>query len=53
MTGLAHALLEIRQDLIADAAGVDEWVDRLAPILATMAAQPELHEVQLHGSRVI
>jgi len=53
MTGLAHALLEIRQDLIADAAGVDEWVDRLAPILATMAAQPELHEVGLHGSRVI
>jgi predicted N-formylglutamate amidohydrolase len=52
MTGLAHALLEIRQDLIGNAAGVNSWVDRLTPILATLAEQPQLHEVELHGSRV-
>ena len=31
--GLAHALIEVRQDLVADAAGVAAWVERLAPIL--------------------
>jgi predicted N-formylglutamate amidohydrolase len=28
--GIPHVLIEVRQDLIADAAGVSEWVDRLA-----------------------
>jgi predicted N-formylglutamate amidohydrolase len=31
--GLPDALLEIRQDLVTDAAGVAEWVDRLAALL--------------------
>ena len=31
--GLADALIEIRQDLISDPAGVTEWVDRLAALL--------------------
>lgn len=31
--GLPHCLLEVRQDLICDAAGVACWVDILAPIL--------------------
>ncbi len=31
--GLAHALIEIRNDLIATPAGIQEWADRLAPIL--------------------
>lgn len=53
MTGLAHALLEIRQDLISNESGVNSWVSRLAPILASLAERPELHEVELHGSRVI
>tara|TARA_R110002020_G_scaffold5887_6_gene24225 strand:- start:4272 stop:5054 length:783 start_codon:yes stop_codon:yes gene_type:complete len=53
MTGLAHALLEIRQDLIGEAPGIEAWVDRLAPLLEAMAAREDLHEVQLHGSRVI
>ncbi|KJS13787.1 MAG: N-formylglutamate amidohydrolase [Hoeflea sp. BRH_c9] len=53
MTGIAHALLEIRQDLIADKTGVESWVSRLAPILAALADRPELHEIELHGSRVI
>ena len=30
---LSHVLIEVRQDLIADANGVTEWADRLAPIL--------------------
>jgi predicted N-formylglutamate amidohydrolase len=44
--GLAHALIEIRQDLIADDTGVAGWVDRLAPILATVNQRPQVHEVQ-------
>lgn len=46
--GLPHALIEIRNDLIADAAGERAWADRLTPILrdalaamrAGMAAGP-------------
>lgn len=30
MLRLPHALIEIRQDLIADKSGVDEWVERVA-----------------------
>lgn len=30
---LRHALIEIRQDLIARQSGVDDWISRLAPIL--------------------
>ncbi len=30
---LPHALVEIRQDLIASKTGVDEWVDRLAQVI--------------------
>lgn len=52
-TGLAHGLLEIRQDLISDAAGVNAWADRLAPILSAITEMPEMHEIQLHGTRVI
>lgn len=31
--GLPHALIEIRQDLIAAKTGVDEWVDRVARVI--------------------
>lgn len=31
--GLPHALIEIRNDLVSDARGVSEWVDRLARLL--------------------
>ncbi|MDZ7602122.1 MAG: N-formylglutamate amidohydrolase [Hoeflea sp.] len=53
MTGLPHALLEIRQDLISEKPGIKSWVDRLAPILASLADNPDLHQVELHGSRVV
>ncbi len=31
--GLPHALIEIRQDLIAAKSGVDEWVERVAKVI--------------------
>ena len=49
--GFAHALIEIRQDLIATPAGVAEWVDRLAPIVDAINRRPDIHEVRLYGSR--
>jgi len=42
--GLAHALLEIRQDLITSKSGQDEWVDRLASHLTTLLSNEELIE---------
>jgi predicted N-formylglutamate amidohydrolase len=48
--GLAHALIEIRQDLIGDEAGVAGWVARLSPILAEANRHPELHVVRHFGS---
>lgn len=50
-SGIPHALLEVRQDLIGDAAGVDEWAARLAPIFAGLDADPLLHERRIFPSR--
>lgn len=36
--GLAHAIIEIRQDLIGDAAGEEQWARRLAHIMETILA---------------
>ena len=36
--GLPGAVLEVRQDQLADAVGVAAWVDRLAPVVSTAAA---------------
>jgi predicted N-formylglutamate amidohydrolase len=44
--GLAHALIEIRQDLIARETGVDEWISRLARVLEPILNDPELHRVK-------
>jgi predicted N-formylglutamate amidohydrolase len=44
--GLAHALIEIRQDLITSEAGIAEWVDRLEEILPTLITDPQLHEAE-------
>jgi len=49
--GLAHAILEVRQDLIADDAGVAAWADRLEPILREAMARPDFAEPRLYGSR--
>jgi predicted N-formylglutamate amidohydrolase len=49
--GLAHALLEVRQDLIADEAGVMSWADRLQPILEDLAKRPDLRTIEYFPSR--
>jgi predicted N-formylglutamate amidohydrolase len=51
VNGYAHALIEIRQDLIADEKGVEEWAARLAPMLEAIHARPEIHEIRRLGSR--
>lgn len=51
VNGFAHALIEIRQDLIADAAGAVAWAGRLAPILDAINAAPDIHEARRYGSR--
>ena len=48
--GLAHALIEIRQDLIADTAGISAWSDRLADILRDLNRDPAIHETRHYGS---
>ncbi len=48
--GLAHALVEIRQDLIADEAGISAWSHRLTAILRDLNRDPELHELRRYGS---
>lgn len=49
--GLAHAIVEVRQDLIAEPTGVTQWVARLAEALVPALADPSLRRVENHGSR--
>jgi predicted N-formylglutamate amidohydrolase len=49
--GIPHALIEVRQDLIADGGGVAEWTDRLAPVFERLNADPALHAYEIHPSR--
>lgn len=49
--GYPHILIEVRQDLIADSAGTDQWAERLAPMLAMIHQRPEMQDVQFFGSR--
>lgn len=48
--GLAHALVELRQDLISDHAGVEAWAVRLAPILLDLNKRDEIHRIRHFGS---
>ena len=48
--GLAHTLLEVRQDLISEASGVAEWATRLARLLIPLLAEPALHRREHHGT---
>jgi hypothetical protein len=52
MRGLAHALVEVRQDLILGPEGQKQWAMRLAKVLGTVLGQPgsALHAIELHGS---
>ncbi|HEV7414744.1 MAG TPA: N-formylglutamate amidohydrolase [Tianweitania sediminis] len=49
--GYAHALIEIRQDLLATEAGCMEWIGRLVPILEQLNSMSDLHRVQHFGSK--
>ena len=48
--GLAHALIEIRQDLIADADGVSSWAERLARLVRPLMARDGFHDIVHYGS---
>jgi predicted N-formylglutamate amidohydrolase len=49
--GLAHALVEVRQDLILGDEGQAEWAERLAEAMRkVMNAGGPLHAIELHGS---
>ena len=41
--GLANALIEVRQDLIATEPEAEAWAERLARLLRPILARPELH----------
>ena len=47
--GLAHALIEVRQDLIADEAGVAGWCDPAGGHPRRSTATPGVHEVRRYG----
>jgi predicted N-formylglutamate amidohydrolase len=51
VNGYAHALIEIRQDLIADGKGALAWAQRLAPIVDAIDGRPDIHVVRQFGSR--
>jgi len=53
--GLAHALIEIRQDLLTTDAGVTDWCARIATIIEQALDDPatraDLTQIRHHGSR--
>jgi predicted N-formylglutamate amidohydrolase len=49
--GLANALIEVRQDLIATQEGAEAWAARLARIIAPILDLPHMHERIDFGSR--
>jgi predicted N-formylglutamate amidohydrolase len=51
VNGFAHALIEIRQDLIAEETGQQEWAARLAPIIDAINRRPDIHRARQYGSR--
>jgi predicted N-formylglutamate amidohydrolase len=54
MRGLAHAIIEYRQDLVRDEAGQQAWADRTVAIMSSLLAcdvrGPALRRVEQHGS---
>lgn len=43
--GLPHTLVEIRQDLISDDAGVSQWIERLASAIEAMIASNQIKDL--------
>ena len=50
---LANALIEVRQDLIADQDGAETWAERFARLLPPILARPEMREPADWGSRAM
>ncbi len=48
--GLAHGLVEIRQDLIGEAAGAEAWAERLARIVSDLNRLAGVHAIRRYGS---
>ncbi len=48
--GLAHALVEVRQDLIGDGGGVEEWREQLGRAIKKAMAAKDLHKIVHYGS---
>ncbi len=48
--GLAHGLVEIRQDLIGDSDGAEAWAERLARIVARLNRLAGVHAIRHYGS---
>lgn len=42
LRGLAHAIIEVRQDLVGDAQGQRHWADRIARVVARLMANPAI-----------
>lgn len=49
--GLSNALIEVRQDLIAEPAGARDWGHRLARLLRPILADPAQHRLEPHPTR--
>lgn len=44
--GLAHAAVEVRQDLVMDVAGTRAWAERLAVVLRPLIGRADLHWIE-------
>lgn len=49
--GLAHLLIEVRQDHIADEAGASHWAQTIFDVVMPLVARPSMHETFFYGSR--
>ncbi len=49
--GLAHALIEVRQDLIATDADATAWGEKLGDVLEPLLQNDDMHVIRHHGSR--
>lgn len=49
--GLAHLLIEVRQDHIADEAGANHWAQTIFEVVAPLVALPAMHETVFYRSR--
>ena len=49
--GLAHVIVELRQDLIGTEQGAAHWAGVVGDALAPVLTQPDLHIIEHHPSR--